>query len=66
MNILSILEIDRVSDGSVFFVFPAAVGSRLTRGLFLWPFDFGLDLVATENPFLPLSLPIYFSLLGEG
>lgn len=32
-------------------------GSGLTGDVFLWPFDFGLDLVATETPFLPLSPP---------
>lgn len=27
----------------------------MTGDLFLWPFDFGLDLVAAETPFLPPS-----------
>lgn len=33
---------------------------------FLWLFDFGLDLIAMETLFLPLSLPLYFSVLGVG
>lgn len=41
-------------------------GSRLTGDSFLWLFDFGLDLIAMETLFLPLSLPLYFSVLGVG
>lgn len=47
-------------------VFLLQSGSRLTGDLFLWPFGFGLGLVAMGTPFLPPSLPLYFSFLGEG
>ena len=42
--------------------FLAAVWIEVTGDLFLWPFDFGLDLVAMGTP--SSSLPLYFSLLG--
>lgn len=77
LNILSILEIDGASSGNgFFFLLPSGSrligdllllpGSRLTGDLLLQPLDFGLALVATETPFIPLSLPLYFSFLGEG
>lgn len=48
---LDILEIDCATGGD---------GPRWTGDLGFFGHDFGLDLVATEAPFLPLSLRIYF------
>ena len=54
LNVLSVLEIHGASSENGFF-FPAAVWIEVTGDLFLWPFDFGLDLVAMGTPFLPPS-----------
>lgn len=63
LNIWSILEIDGACSGTVFLL---QSGPRLTGDLFLWPFGSGIGLVAMGTPFLPFSLPLYFSFLGEG
>ena len=54
LNVLSVLEIHGASSENGFF-FPAAVWIEVTGDLFLWPFDFGLDLVAMGTPFFPPS-----------